>query len=114
MEKQLLIDNTSGAAIPEASVQVRNVQTGITETVTSDGQGRYRAPELRVGDYEVQVSKAGFETVVHKGITLAVGVQSVVDFSLAVGQQTQTVVVQAQVSQVETTNAAIDTSTSQQ
>jgi hypothetical protein len=108
------VTDTSGAAIPEASVQAKNVQTGITQTVTSDGQGRYRAPELRVGDYEVQVSKAGFETVVRKGITLAVGVQSVVDFSLAVGQQTQTVVVQAQVSQVETTNAAIGTSTSQQ
>ena len=91
----------------------QHVQTGIAQTLMSDRQGRYRAPELRV-DYEVRVSNAGFDTVVYKGKALAVGVQSAVDFSLAVGQQTQTVVVQAQVSQVETTNDAIGTPTSRQ
>ena len=61
---------------------LKNVQTGVAETVTSDGQGRYRAPELAVGEYEVQTSKTGFSTVVRKGITLTVGGESVVDFSV--------------------------------
>src|SRR5450631_3172909 len=107
------VTDTSGAAVPDASVQVRNVQTGVKQTVNSDGQGRYRAPELGVGEYEVQTAKAGFSTVIHKGITLAVGAQSIVDFSLTVGQQTQAVTVEGQVSQVETTNAALGTNTSQ-
>src|ERR1700690_3973439 len=101
METLLIIDSkvraaTNGAgyiagsvaetsAIPEASVHVSNMQTGITQTVISARQDRYRAPELRVGDYEVQVSNAGFDTVVYEDRALAGGVQSAADFSLAVG-----------------------------
>src|SRR5712691_9023126 len=105
------ITDATGAAVPEASVQVRNVGTGLTQSVTADGQGRFRVPDMGVGEYELQASKTGFSTVVHKGITLAVGAQTVVDFSLPVGQQQQTVTVEGQVSQVETTNAAISLST---
>jgi hypothetical protein len=108
------VTDPSGAAIPDAAVQVRNVGTGVTQTVAADPQGRYRVPDLGVGQYEVQASKTGFSTLVHKGITLTVGAQSVVDFALPVGQQTQTVTVEGQVSQVETTNAAIGTYTSEQ
>ena len=55
----------------------------------------------------MQASRDGFATVVHKGITLTVGSQNVVDFSLAVGQTQQTVTVEGQVTQVETTNATV-------
>jgi hypothetical protein len=108
------VTDASGAAVPDASVQVKNTATGITQSATSDPQGRFRVSEIGVGDYEVQASKMGFQTTVHKGITLAVGSQVVVDFSLAVGQQTQTVTVEGQVAEVETTNAAISTFTSEQ
>src|SRR6266446_2554658 len=109
-----IVTDATGAAVPEAAVQVRNVGTGITQSVTADGQGRFRVPDLGVGDYEVQASKTGFSTVVHRGVTLTVGAQTVIDFSLPVGQQQQTVTVEGQVSQVETTNAAISTFTSQE
>src|SRR5579883_648235 len=80
------VTDSSGAAVPEAAIQVKNVATGFTQSATSDPQGRFRVPELGVGDYEVQASKMGFQTSVHKGITLAVGSQNVVDFALQVGQ----------------------------
>ena len=108
------VADMSGAAIPDAMVQVKNVGTGVTQTVTADAQGRYRVPDLSVGDYEVQATKPGFSTVVHKGITLTVGTQAVVDLSLAVGQQQQTVTVEGQASVVETTNATIGSVTSEQ
>ena len=101
------VTDTSGAVIADAMVQVRNVGTGLTQTAVSDPQGRFRVPELGVGDYEVTASKSGFSTLVHKGITLTVGAQSVIDFALPVGQQQQTVTVEGQVTQVETTNAAV-------
>jgi Carboxypeptidase regulatory-like domain len=101
------VTDSSGAAIPDAKLQVTNAGTGAIQVVTSDAQGRYRVPALPVGDYDVQSEKAGFQTVVHKGITLTVGSERVVDFSLPVGQVTQTVTVEAEVSQVETTSAAI-------
>ena len=92
-----------------AKVDVKNVGTGIIRSTTSNGQGRYRVPELLVGDYEVQASQAGFQTVVRKGITLTVGSEAVIDFSLPVGQAQQTVTVEAQASQVDTSSAAVAT-----
>lgn len=108
------VTDSSGATIPEAMVQVKNAGTGVAQSVAADAQGRYRVPDLSVGDYEVQATKAGFSTVVHKGITLTVGAQAVVDLTMPVGQQQQTVTVEGQASVVETTNAAIGTSTSEQ
>ncbi|HJT87448.1 MAG TPA: carboxypeptidase regulatory-like domain-containing protein [Bryobacteraceae bacterium] len=96
------VTDMSGAAIGEASIQVRNVGTGISQSVASNAQGRYQVPDLAIGVYDVQASKTGFQTVVHTGITLTVGSQPVVDFSLPVGQAQQTVTVESEVSQVET------------
>ncbi len=101
------VADASGAAIAEAAVQVKNVGTGIARTVQSDDQGRYRAPELGIGDYEISASRMGFSTEVRTGITLTVGANPVVDFQLAVGQQTQTVTVEGQVSQVETQSTGL-------
>jgi protocatechuate 3,4-dioxygenase beta subunit len=70
------VADMSGAAIPDAMVQVKNAGTGVSQSVAADAQGRYRVPDLSVGEYEVQATKAGFSTVVHKGITLTVGAQA--------------------------------------
>lgn len=107
------VTDASGAAVPEAVIQIRNIGTGVTQSVSTDRQGRFKAAELTVGNYEVQASKSGFSTVVHKGITLNVGTESTIDISLAVGQQQQTVTVDAEVSQVETTNATVGSLTDQ-
>src|SRR5579864_8481535 len=107
------VTDASGAAVPDAMVQLRNINTGVTQTTTSNGQGRFVVPDLAVGEYEVQASKTGFSTVVRRGITLTVGAQSVVDFSLPVGQQSQTVTVEGQASTVETTNATVGQLTDQ-
>src|SRR5665213_3649242 len=107
------VTDSTGAAIPDAMVQVKNVGTGQTQSIQSDAQGRFRVPDLIVGDYEVQAAKSGFSTIVHKGITLTVGSQNVVDFALAVGQTQTTVTVEGQVTQVETTNSTVASLVSQ-
>ncbi len=43
------VADASGAAIPEAKIQVKNVNTGALQNVTSDGQGRYAVENLSVG-----------------------------------------------------------------
>ncbi len=101
------VNDQSGAAVPAATVQVKNTGTGATTTVQSDAQGRYTAPDLGVGSYEIQASKEGFQTLVRKGVTLTVGSQPVVDFSLQVGQSQQTVTVEADVTQVETATSTV-------
>src|SRR5205807_8217480 len=94
------VSDSTGSVIAGAQVQVRNTGTGIVQSVSTDGQGRYRAPELAIGEYEVQAANAGFSTVVRKGITLTVGALPVVDITLPIGQAQQTVTVEGQVSSV--------------
>lgn len=106
--------DTSGAVLVGATVTVTNEGTGVTQTTTTDAQGRYQVPLLPVGTYDVQASSSGFQTVNHKGITLAVGAIPVVDFALPVGQASTTVTVESQVSQVETQTAAVSSLVSSQ
>lgn len=58
------VADMSGATVVDAQVQVRNVAIGIVESVATDSAGRFRVPDLGIGDYEVQASKHGFQTVV--------------------------------------------------
>jgi outer membrane receptor protein involved in Fe transport len=99
--------DASGAAVPSASVVVKNTGTSASETTLSDGEGRYTVPDLPIGSYELRASKTGFQTSLRTGITLTVGSAPVIDLQLAVGQGSQTVTVSAEASQVETTNASV-------
>jgi outer membrane receptor protein involved in Fe transport len=101
------VTDMSGAAVAGAKVAVKNVATGTVTELTSDAEGRYRAPEVIVGDYEVRVQAPGFETVVHPGVPASVGEESIVDVSLPVGQATQVVTVNDRISQVDTSSAAL-------
>jgi len=103
------LKDPSGSVVPDAAVRATNAGTGAVQATTSDSQGRYRIAELPVGIYRVQVEKPGFQTVVHTGVELTVGSESVVDFSLPVGQATQTISVEAEVSNVNTTSAQLST-----
>src|SRR3974390_2861208 len=107
------VTDMSGAAVPDATVQIKNTGTGAVRTVNTNAQGRYQVSEVAVGGYDAQASKAGFSTVAHNGITANVGAELVVDFAMPVGQQTQTVTVEGEVSQVETTNATVGNLTDQ-
>jgi hypothetical protein len=108
------VTDSSGAVIAGAQVVVTNTGTNASLTTTSNEQGRFNAPDLVVGTYQVQASKAGFQTTVRKDIPLTVGSQLSVDFALQVGQTTQTVTIESSVTQVETQSTAISSLVSPQ
>ena len=85
------VTDATGAVVPGAEVTVKNVDTGITRIMTTDERGRYTAPQLPPGNYEVSTSIAGFQTGVRSGITLTLGREAVVNFTLQVGSVTETV-----------------------
>ena len=99
----------TGAAIPGASITVKNVGTAFMRTIVSDDQGRYIAPELPIGEYEVQASLAGFQTVVRRGIAVTVGSRPVVDLQMSIGKAEETISVTGELSQVETTTSSVST-----
>src|SRR6267378_3733902 len=75
------VTDPSSAAVPGATVQVKNVSTGVIRTVTTNELGRYRVPDLLVGQYEVQASQGGFRTVVERAVRLTDGGEQVGGFS---------------------------------
>ncbi|HEV2387222.1 MAG TPA: TonB-dependent receptor [Candidatus Acidoferrales bacterium] len=102
-----LVTDPSGAAIPGARVIATNLATSISIDLTTDSTGRYSAPSLPIGQYDVRVEMQGFKTAERQNITLSVGQIQEVDITLAVGQVSQQVTVSASVAQVNTTTATV-------
>jgi len=86
-----IITDPSGAAVSEASVEVKSVDTGVSRVADSDSGGRYRFFALPVGLYQVRVTKEGFAEGIRSGIRLAVGQDASVDVSLRVGKVSERV-----------------------
>ena len=102
-----VVQDASGAAIVAGEVTVRNVDTGTTRTLMTDSGGRYTAPDLPIGNYEVQAQHPGFQTEARIGINLTVGREAVVNLSLKVGQISERVLVTGEAPLVEVTTSAM-------
>ena len=63
----------SGAAMPGSRVMIRNTLTGQSRIVTTNEHGFFRAEQLAVSVYEVQVAQAGFAAYRNSGIVLSLG-----------------------------------------
>jgi hypothetical protein len=85
------ITDGSGAVVPHASITIRNLASGVIRTVKTDSVGFYTAPNLLPSKYEVTASAAGFAASVMPEVTLTVGNQLVLNFTLNVGQVTEVV-----------------------
>src|SRR6266403_3331688 len=80
------VHDPSGALVPGAEVEIRSVDTGATRILKTDEGGRWREPVLLPGEYELRASLSGFQTIIRKGIHLAVGQDAVVDVRLELGK----------------------------
>ncbi|MBV8817049.1 MAG: carboxypeptidase regulatory-like domain-containing protein, partial [Acidobacteriaceae bacterium] len=88
------VKDPTGAGLPSSGVIIRNLETGAERTLTTDDAGRYSAPSIAIGRYEVSASKAGFNSQVKTGIDLAVGQHAAVDLVLQVGDLKQIMTVE--------------------
>jgi hypothetical protein len=101
------VTDISGAAIANAKVSIKNIATDVATTVTANPQGIFTAPNLLPGDYEARVSAIGFQTAVQNGITLTVGAQQTLNFTMKVGTINETVEVTAVSSDLQLASSAI-------
>src|SRR5437016_8421536 len=101
------ISDVTGAVLPGANVTIKNSGTDAAVEFVSDERGRYLAPLLQPGEYEIQVALPGFQSVTRRGIRLAVGQSVVVDVKLDVGQVTNQVEVVADANPINLTSAAV-------
>src|SRR6476661_9649810 len=79
------VNDSSGAAISQATVTAVNADTGLSRGTTADAVGEYQIPLLPPGDYTVTAEKTGFGKSAKK-IHLDIGAAGSLDFSLAPGQ----------------------------
>src|ERR1700722_20374212 len=87
------IVDQSNAVVPGAEVKITNKSTSLTQRTTTDNaQGTFSFQNLPPGNYELQVSKTGFQTL-KQPLTLEVAQNANVRLTLPTGQITQEVVV---------------------
>ena len=103
------VRDPSGALIPSASITVTNTATNVARTTETNASGLYSFPDLAPGVYDVKVAMAGFDTVTKTGMELQVQQTARVDFTLAVGQATQSIEVAANGALLSTENATVGT-----
>src|SRR5260370_19409442 len=101
-----VVKDPSGAAVPGASVAIKNAATGDRREIITNRDGLYSARNLLAGDYEVRASSTGFKVTV-TSITLTVGAQQAVDITLEVGAMNQSVEVQGAPPDIQTQSSTV-------
>src|SRR5258708_3076366 len=84
------VTDPSGAVVPGATVTLKSLETGATQTTQANGSGDYRFTLLKPGRYSVGASLSGFQTT-QREVAVAVGQIASVPLALQIGQATQTV-----------------------
>lgn len=100
------ITDANGAAIPNATINVINIETNRATATTSNEAGLYTLPFLPVGKYRVSISASGLKSIVQDGIELRVGDRIQLDFQMEVGQVSETVTVTGQAPPLDTATAS--------
>ena len=98
-----IVHDSTGASVSDATVTVRQAETGATRTLTTDSEGRFFAPSVPVGAYTVAVQHEGFAPQKQTGISLTVGQSLQLNFVLGVATVEQAVEVDASDQGVNTT-----------
>jgi hypothetical protein len=88
------VTDQSGAAVGGASISAVCPDTNQARSVTSGSGGEYRLPDMAICVYKVSVSSQGFKTTV-RNVTVTVAQETKADFRLEVGQNTETITVEA-------------------
>ncbi len=77
-----VVTDQTGAALRDVEVTIKNVDTGATRTLTTDGGGHFQASGLPAGGFEIRVAKQGFADETHARISLTVGQEATVDIRM--------------------------------
>jgi len=101
------VSDENGGVIPGAAVTVRNLDTTIAQTTTSNGDGFYAFTNLPVGRYELEIIHEGFKPYKRTGLVIDVNTELRIDQQLTIGEQAQEIVVSGTAVQVETESTQV-------
>ncbi len=101
------VSDQSGGVVPRAQIIITNLDTGQSRTLITDDMGRFHAPALNPGRYKVAAAAQGFQGAVQSGITLTVGSEELINFTLRPGQVSETIEVTGDPLAVQTTTSSV-------
>jgi hypothetical protein len=99
------VQDSSGAGVADATVNVKSLETGTARSVTTDASGNFHVVSVPLGPQEVKAEKTGFKAAVRTGINLDVGQEASVNLKLEIGGVTEEVTVTAEAPVVNTTTS---------
>jgi hypothetical protein len=108
------VTDQSGAAVPSAKVTITDTQRNVSRVLTTDNAGAYAAPNLIPSTYNVRVEFQGFKNADRRDLLLEVGQDLRVDVPMQTGDQTETVTVTEEAPALNTSNAELGGSLSNQ
>ena len=102
-----VVKDQTGSVIPGAAVVITNAATGVKQTATTDQDGVFTFPVLSVGQYQIDVTSDGFKPFRKTGLTIDIGSALLVDITLPVQEQDQSIMVTENAAQVETADTQL-------
>ncbi len=102
------VTDPSGAVVPNATVTATNESTGVKFVTKTQPNGDYLFPQLPVGTYTIAASTTGFKAFKASGILLTIDQEYVEKIAFTVGDTSETVSVQADSVQVNTTDSQLN------
>ncbi len=99
--------DAAGEPLAGVSVTVTNVETNVSRSVTTNTHGRYIAAALQPGTYRVSASLTGFGEQKREPVTLTLGQEANIDFSLGLAWRQESVTVTVEAPVVETTRTVV-------
>src|SRR3984957_9161911 len=103
-----VVDPT-GAVVPGAKLMATNIATGLSYSTTSSQDGLFAFLQLPIGDYAVKVERSGFKTLTERHIHLDLDQIFNLRAMMEVGTVSETITVDANPAQVETTSMQLGT-----
>jgi len=102
------VKDSTGGAVPNATVTITNIEQGSAHTTTTNGTGDYLVSGLLAGHYNVNITAPGFQQYLIKDLVLRVADKARADATLKVGQvSTELTVAGSNVAQVQTETAEL-------
>jgi len=102
-----VVKDATGALVPGAEIAITNKANGTEVKATTTSTGVYRAPYLEPGTYQVTASLKGFKAAVRDNVPVLLTQTVTLDFTLEVGEVTDTVTVSAEAPLLESSTAEI-------
>jgi hypothetical protein len=100
------VTDANGAVVPDATVVVRNKETGLERTIVTSGDGLYNIPFLPIGDYTVSVSRTDFNKVTQETVRVSLNETTVINVQLSPSVSGE-VTITDEAPAINTTNAQI-------